>query len=426
MPRLNRIWNYGFKNEATIIQFVTVTCGGGCFSSLFMELYFFVTPNGPYCRRRVFVMQLLTSDSAWARFCRYASSMPHFIDELRDNADRALLAKRISVVDKQLVACADLRDYVSQGPYWWPDPLQPEGLPYVRRDGEVNPESLDSDLTRLRAFHEGFSAQLLYGLAVDSVAHFRSAGRMLKTWFLDPETRMNPHLEYAQRIPGLCEGRGIGIIDTTRLCFLLDEVVRLPFTADWTQQDLVGVRQWFSDYLDWLLESPNGKEECAELNNHGTWFDAQIVTFAYFCGRPKLATQHIEQFWAQRLRIQIERDGSQPHELKRTLSLKYCVFNLLGFAITAQVAGRLNVDLWHWQEEGTSVGILQAYRWLLPYLVGKKSWNWPQIKPFDSQAAVMLLALAYEGTQEETFLTAMEQLEVKPYERISFGHGRIA
>ena len=30
-------------------------------------------------------------------------------------------------------------DYFSEGPYWWPDPNNPAG-PYIRRDGEQNPD----------------------------------------------------------------------------------------------------------------------------------------------------------------------------------------------------------------------------------------------------------------------------------------------
>ena len=37
----------------------------------------------------------------------------------------------------------DIHDYTSMGPYWWPDPEKEDGLPYIRRDGEINPEYFD-------------------------------------------------------------------------------------------------------------------------------------------------------------------------------------------------------------------------------------------------------------------------------------------
>lgn len=36
--------------------------------------------------------------------------------------------------------CRDIHDFYSEGDYWWPDTLNPDG-PYVRRDGETNPDN---------------------------------------------------------------------------------------------------------------------------------------------------------------------------------------------------------------------------------------------------------------------------------------------
>ena len=43
------------------------------------------------------------------------------------------------------------------------------------------------------------------------------AARHLRAWFVDPDTRMAPHLRYAQAIHGVSPGRGTGIIDTIHL-----------------------------------------------------------------------------------------------------------------------------------------------------------------------------------------------------------------
>ncbi|MCW2338229.1 hypothetical protein M2337_002462 [Sphingobium sp. B2D3A] len=56
------------------------------------------------------------------------------------------------MVDKGNVPpSGDLHDYMSIAPYWWPDPSAPDGKPYVRKDGRVNPErtTADYDLSAL-------------------------------------------------------------------------------------------------------------------------------------------------------------------------------------------------------------------------------------------------------------------------------------
>ena len=56
-------------------------------------------------------------------------------------ADRALMTMPLSVTRKDIAPPSDDKhDYMSLAPYWWPDPNAPNGLPYMRRDGKINPE----------------------------------------------------------------------------------------------------------------------------------------------------------------------------------------------------------------------------------------------------------------------------------------------
>ena len=72
--------------------------------------------------------------------------LPAYRQLLKD-ADAALKAGPFTVMaKKRLPPSGDRHDYMSFGPYWWPDPSKPDGLPYIRRDGERNPEIYeDSD-----------------------------------------------------------------------------------------------------------------------------------------------------------------------------------------------------------------------------------------------------------------------------------------
>ncbi len=114
---------------------------------------------------------------------------------------------------------------MSIGPYWWPDPAKPDGLPYIRRDGEVNPErQAIKDVDYLKNLNADVSVLGLAYYLTGEEKYARHAADLLRVWFLNKETRMNPNLNYGQAIPGKTEGRGIGIIDTKGLVNLIDGV----------------------------------------------------------------------------------------------------------------------------------------------------------------------------------------------------------
>jgi hypothetical protein len=329
------------------------------------------------------------------------------------------------VTDKdKILHGGDRRDYVSQAPYWWPDPSKPDGLPYIKHDGKENPEIYQSDRVRIEALCDAVSSLTLQAQVADSQTYAEHAGRFLHRWFLDEKTGMLPHLRYAQFIPGICEGRGIGIIDTSAFCFMLDEIQQIPFTSAWSPEDLESLKGWFGSYLDWLLESDHGKTEAHEHNNHGTWYDAQVVCFALFCGRRDTARQWLEDHSRERIVVQIEADGRQPHELERTLSLNYCTFNLNAFVFLARMGSSLGLDLWGQKGPGGS-GVLTALHWMLPYYLGLESWRWAQIKEFKMESASYLLHVAAQGSGDQEIQAAADQITVHPWERLSMWGGSL-
>jgi hypothetical protein len=199
----------------------------------------------------------------------------------------AVSAQTFTVVSKQVTPpSGDKHDYMSQAPYWWPDPKSPNGLPYIRRDGERNPE-IDK-ITDSRVMEQMEDAVETLARAYGRTRKEEYAAKaveLLRVFFLDRETRMNPNLEFAQGIPGINTGRGIGLIETRGLTRVVDAIGLLEGSKALTQERLGQLKKWFSEFLTWMLESKNGRDEAAAKNNHGTFYDVQVVSFALFLVR---------------------------------------------------------------------------------------------------------------------------------------------
>jgi hypothetical protein len=312
---------------------------------------------------------------------------------------------------------------MSFGPYWWPNPDTPDGLPYIRRDGEVNPQRDTLDNKPLRALLDAVKTLTLAAEAFQEKQYAERAALLLREWFIDDDTRMNPHLEYAQAIPGVCDGRGIGIIDVAEpfadLTESLDRLERLPYNWDcWDHSYMAYMYGWLLEYLEWALKSEKGQDEARQHNNHGTWYDVHIVALAgFFQGDNRMqetARRVLTEAVNRRIRAHIRPDGSQPHELTRTRSYSYSIMNLRGLMRLAEYGERFGIDLWSIPPVDDADGeplLSRALHFLLPAALGKAEWTYPQITPFDAASALLPLTHRAAAVYPDSdFLGDVEQL----------------
>ncbi|MGH7791762.1 MAG: alginate lyase family protein, partial [Thermodesulfobacteriota bacterium] len=248
-------------------------------------------------RRSLRTDRLLVYDESLLQLTKEAwqekkdSALSRLADSVIAKAERALLTPPPSVVKKPSIPpSGDPHDYFSPAPFWWPNPETPDRLPHVRRDGERTPESelfsKDSekyDYSRLQAMFECVTVLALAWHFTESIYYARHAIETIRTWFLKPATRMNPHMRYAQVRPGH-DYTGRGIIEAKEFYYFLDGVRLLQRSPVCLPRDQAGLASWCEEYLSWLLTSEQGTAEAHKSNNHGTCYDLQAMALCGFLG----------------------------------------------------------------------------------------------------------------------------------------------
>jgi len=292
-----------------------------------------------------------------------------------------------------------IHDFYSEGDYWWQNPEDPEG-PYIRKDGQSNPDNFVEHRKAMRNLNQWVSALVAAFQITKDEKYAVHALKHLDAFFLNKETLMNPNLLYAQAIKGKVTGRGIGIIDTIHLieiCRAIEVLAALDYLKG---EKLTGLKNWFDQYADWLNTHPYGLDEKDHGNNHSTWWAAQVAAFAHLAEREDLLKVAREQF-KKLLSEQMAGDGSFPDEMSRTKPYNYTLFNLEGYSVLCQIASTEKDNLWKYESKNGRFE--KAWKFIIPYMKDKSKWiKPPDVQHFDElpiqSPGLLFAALAYQDT----------------------------
>ena len=324
--------------------------------------------------------------------------------QLLKKADQLLDAHNPTVTDKTILPpSGDKHDYLSISRYWWPDATKKDGLPWIRRDGETNPDTQTDAVDRKRL---GFMGQSVRTLSLayyftDDEKYAAKAITMLHTWFIDPDTQMNPHLDFAQSVPGNPKKRRSGILDGRMIVMNIpDAIPLLSSSKQWTRDYTTNMRAWLSDYLIWLTESKLGIQGSTQENNHGSWYKYQVATLAYYLDRKDLVQKMVKAA-EHDLENQLNEKGGQVHELERSRSYFYSCFNLQALSAIADLGDKVGLDMWHYESEsGKSLAL--AINYLTPAVDGA-SWPHNTLKEIDFTDLIPILTRASDHLSVEEY-----------------------
>lgn len=346
---------------------------------------------------------------------------------LKRQADKALTQPLMSVTEKGMLPPDGTKhDYLSLSAYWWPDPQQPDGR-WIRRDGESNPASKNnqSDGVRLATFTSRVQALTLAWYFSGEPKYADKAIALLRHWFLDPASKMNPNLNFAQGVPGVAAGRSTGILDgryfATRV---VDSLILLRTASGWRKADEQGMQSWMQAYLTWLETSKAGKREARAANNHGSWYSVQVAGIAWYLQQKPAIAQQVRAA-RTRMQQQISADGSQPLELARTRSFHYSYFNLQALVTLAVLADRSGSgDLWRSNGDdpgGTKqVGILTALDFIAPWTDSNRPWPY-QSRDRISERLIPLLSQADNSLHQARYQQLVRQATFRARDKTQRG-----
>lgn len=314
---------------------------------------------------------------------------------LKENADVFVNKNSYSVTTKTtLPPSGDIHDYWHPAPYAWPNPDTPDGLPYIHKDGQRVPgtrmyedESIKYDRTSLQRLFDETTTLALAGYVFSNDNYLETAYRHIKTWFIAPETAMNPNFNFAQVVMGRNENKGTasGLIEMKDLYFFLDAVRIVKKSKFWQKEDSDVIDKWFSEYYQWLNTSEQGLAETKAKNNHGNSYDLQVYAIAAFLG----LTDEMYDIYVRagsRIKSHVQLNGEQPHELKRTTTAHYTAFNLhLWISLDTLVKNTIGCsyfDSVQFYENESIRALEKASEWVLSYGV-LPEWPFKQIDHFD-------------------------------------------
>lgn len=313
-----------------------------------------------------------------------------YIDILQLSVDSVLKTEPGSIMNHRCpFSQIDPHDYYSESTYWWPDPKNPRA-PYIRKDGVRNPDRFLKHKDDLNALCHSTLLLSTAAYLFDNPNYAEKVRELIRVWFIDQGTRMNPNARYAQIIPNRDQKRGVGILDTRRFVFLLEGVQILKFAGFWDKELESDLQAWFAEYLDWLLNSDYGTDERQRGNNHSTWYAVQVAAFARYTGNQSVVDETWKYASEYLLEKQITDEGKMPLEMERTRSLSYFIFNMDAWSLFARMAESDGIDFWH-LENSAGGSLAKSVDYILPFLDNSEKWKFSQITSFRQREQLFLV-----------------------------------
>ncbi|CAD6587070.1 MAG: hypothetical protein TREMPRED_004653 [Tremellales sp. Tagirdzhanova-0007] len=277
-----------------------------------------------------------------------------------------------SVTNKTILPRSnDTHDYLSYAVYYWPNcsnvdnstELTQEQVwddcEYYNRDGVFNPDINDVQNTEaVNNLTDSIYLAAMAYVATNSSVYAQHINDAIDTFFVNPDTMMNPNLEYSQvvRGPGNQTGKHTGVLDMKVIAKVVSgvELLRASGASQWLAATDSGLNSWAKDMATWLETDELAIEEKSMKNNHGTYYYNQLCSLYVLLNETTSAVSALEEFYNSTFMGQISANGDQPLESIRTRPYHYRAYNLAALVTNAQIGDQVGLSPSAWNRTTSS------------------------------------------------------------------------
>ena len=282
---------------------------------------------------------------------------------------------RVITTKSYMVDTENKHNFNSVAPYWH----QQEDGTWKSIDGKAN--GLSGKIGDTVKLQRGVGKEvptlaLAYVASSDPEEKEKFAARAVEycqKFFLDPDTHMNPNLDYAQLIPGQKKIRIETVVEGEKLVDIVDALLLLQSSKHYTPKFDREIKEWFGSMADWMANSPTGKQaDKRTVGNIGVIYETMRAAFAIFSGDTTYAQQRLPRI-KQRLFDEIDSDGGLKRELKRAKPNMYSNKALQAWTNLADIMSGQGINLWALEEGGKNLE--KAILFMVPYMMGEQKLN---------------------------------------------------
>ena len=301
------------------------------------------------------------------------------IEKFLKRTNRILTIEPLTVVDSNLLFSSNPHDYCSIAPYSWPAVSEGEA-PYITIDGVVNPERDNYDRLKLKEFANRLQQLSVAYYITERIDYYDSFVTNLKAWFTDSLTYMAPNFEYAQVVKGKNHNKGApyGLVEMEDFTRVIESFYLINSVKLIDKDISESLQLWFSSFLDWVINSPQWQKQSKTNNNIVTGCNVTMLEMALFTGKKTLARQ-VARDNMKSILMQIDDEGKQSAELRRTKAFDYSVYNLKKIIDFALIMEQLGVGFYKINQRK----IDSAFEYLLQFEGNHDAFPYKQINSWE-------------------------------------------